>query len=156
MSQQVKLSKYFYESETTQSQLADRLGIRNIPTPEIHRIIQTTAYRMDIVREAIGAAILVSSWYRCIELNDAIGSKRTSQHIKGEAVDFTAPHFGSPLDIAKRILSQILLIQFDQLIYEYSWVHISFQSNPQLKPRGSVLTLATDGKSYLSGLVEKQ
>ena len=54
-----------------------------------------------------------------------IGSKPSSQHTKGEAVDFTSKTFGTPKQIIQCILDKG--IEFDQLILEYdSWVHISF------------------------------
>lgn len=119
------LSPHFTLEELTRSQTASRRGIDNTPTgDDLGRLMQT-ACRMETVRTLLGnRPIFVSSGFRCLELNRAIGSKDTSDHPKGLAVDFTA----SGLTIAKTI--EILRdspLKFDQLINEYGrWVHIGF------------------------------
>lgn len=72
-----------------------------------------------------------------------------NQHMCGMAADFTAPFFGTPLQVARAIVAS--KITFDQLIQEGTWVHISFSA----KPRRSVLTAKfTNGvASYSPGLV---
>ena len=64
----------------------------------------------------------------------AIGGSSTSAHCRGEAVDFTAPAFGTPKEICKAIIKSGIV--FDQLIFEGAWVHIAFDATP----RRSVLT----------------
>jgi hypothetical protein len=49
--------------------------------------------------------MLISSGYRCLALNRAIGSSDTSDHIKAMAADFRAPAFGSPLEVSKALLA---------------------------------------------------
>lgn len=121
----IYLSKYFSLNELTFSQTAIRLGIDNKPNTEILTQLMKTAKKLDVIRELLGKPINISSGYRCLELNSKIGSKPSSQHTKGEAVDFTSKEFGSPKQIVSHILSNN--IEFDQLILEYdSWVHISF------------------------------
>lgn len=48
----------------------------------------------------------------------------TSDHRKGDAIDFSCPQFGSPFSVAQAI--QASDIKYDQLIQEGTWVHISF------------------------------
>ncbi len=134
-----KLSQYFSYGEAVFSETAARLGIDNTPDPETLHRIKVTAERLDEVRVALGVPILVSSWYRCADLNRAIGSKNTSQHILGEAVDFRAPQFGTPTQIFKFLKQGKVLVGYDQLILEFpmsasgGWVHISFNADPRMQ-----------------------
>jgi hypothetical protein len=110
---------------------------------------------MEAVRKLLGGnPISIDSWIRCLALNRALGSKNTSQHITGNAVDFICPAFGSPTDIAKIISVNVASIGFDQLILEHTWVHISWASLPNAKQRNQVLSLLSDG-SYSRGLTDQ-
>ena len=120
------LSPNFSLTEFTDSQTAARLGIDNDPPIELIPVLKATARCMEDVRDLLGGKpVLVSSAYRSPELNAAIGGSKNSQHMSGEAVDFTCPKFGTPEQIVKAIKDSPLL--FDQCILEfYRWVHISF------------------------------
>jgi hypothetical protein len=124
------LSPHFTLAEFTVSQTASRLGIDNAPTPEALVNLKRTALGLEGIRILLGVPIIITSGYRCLELNRAIGSKDTSQHITGEAADFVAPGFGSPSTVMSRIIDSGL--EYDQCILEYAdkpnsgWVHISF------------------------------
>lgn len=132
-----KLSQYFTYGEAIFSQTAARLGIDNTPGPEALARIKETATRMDEVRLALGVPVIVSSWYRCLALNRAIGSKDSSSHTRGEAVDFKAPQFGTPSEIFSFFMRGRVIVGYDQLILEYpksatgGWVHISFTPDPR-------------------------
>lgn len=117
--------------------------------------IKSTARRMERVRALLGnVPISVSSWYRCPDLNKAIGGSTRSQHMLGEAVDFICPRFGSPLEICRHLTYFKDLLGFDQLILEHTWVHISFPSIPNAVPKGQVLTLLQNKRSYAHGLTD--
>jgi len=89
--------------------------------------MEKTAAHMERVRAALGnKSIHVNSFYRSPAVNAAVGSKSTSQHLLGEAVDFICPAFGTPVEICRKLIELHDLIRFDQLILEHSWVHISF------------------------------
>ena len=147
------LSEHFSWQEVTFSSTAERLGINNVYPPEITVAILNTARNMERVRALLGEPIHIDSWYRSPELNAAVHGVSTSQHLKGEAVDFLCPAYGSPLAICNKILRYPELIKFDQLILEHSWVHISFCSDPAVKPRAEVLSLLKSG-GYASGLTD--
>ena len=150
----ILLSEHFTLEEATLSQEASRRDIDNShPAPEIITTASRTAVKLEKVRLILGAPISVNSWIRCPALNEAIGSKPTSQHILGEAVDFICPTFGSPLDICKAIIANKLLVNFDQLILEHTWVHISWASTPNAVQRGQVLSLISGGH-YAPGLTD--
>lgn len=122
----MKLSKNFTLTEFTLSQTASRLGIDNTPSSEVITNLIRTAEGMEEVRLLLkGNAIHISSGYRGPALNKAIGGSRTSQHMTGEACDFTCPGFGTVDEIIQVIINSG--IQFDQCILEFnSWIHISF------------------------------
>lgn len=134
------LSPHFTLAEATHSQEAARRGIDNVPDDlETLQRIRQAAQQMEIVRELIGdLPIQVSSWYRCPRLNEAVGSGPTSAHLLGLAVDFIAPQFGSPAEIARHLAKHAIgtPLRFDQLICEGTWVHISFLG----RGRGQLLT----------------
>ena len=119
------LSKYFSLRELTFSKIAEVHRIDNAPTPDALETLKYTASHLDKVRELLGNPVNISSGYRCLQVNRRLGSKDTSQHLKGEAVDFKCELFGSPKKVFDKIRESD--IQFDQLILEFnSWVHISF------------------------------
>lgn len=119
------LSKYFSLRELTFSKIAEVHGIDNTPTSDILETLKYTALQLDKVRELLNKPVNISSGYRCLQVNRRLGSKDTSQHLKGEAVDFKCELFGSPKKVFDKIRESD--IQFDQLILEFnSWVHISF------------------------------
>lgn len=148
----IKLSEHFTLKEATDSATANELKLLNTPPTSVIATMRQTAMEMEIVRAAIGAPLVISSWYRCQAVNTAVGSKDTSQHRVGEAVDFKAPMYGTPLDICRAIIAQQNQIPFDQLILEHSWVHISFAILSG-KPKGQVLSLLSNGH-YAVGLTD--
>lgn len=126
----MNLSPNFHLSEFTTSQTAERRGIDNSPPPDVLEALKHTAQMMELVRSTLGKPILVSSGYRSPELNRAVGGSATSQHTKGQAVDFTSPGFGTPREIVEAIRKTS--IPYDQLILEFDrWVHISFAPSPR-------------------------
>jgi len=146
------LTEHFTWAE---AEITSHRSIDNTLPEELKPIIQKTAYGMERVRTCLNVPIIVSSWYRCPELNAAVGSKDTSQHLKGEAVDWIAPQYGTPVVVAKKLLQYQEYINWDQLILEHTWIHISFKSDPTVANRGQVLSLLQNG-SYSVGLTDKQ
>lgn len=147
------LSTHFSVEEATFSKTALRLGITNQPTPAELEVMRKAAIGMERVRALLGnKPISVSSWLRGHALNLAVGGKESSQHRKGEAIDFNCFSFGSPLQICKHLESHADLIRFDQLILEPGWVHISFAIISRKVPRKQVLTITPNGKAH-PGLV---
>ena len=83
-------------------------------------------------------------------LNQAVGGSRTSAHLEGLAADFTAPAFGSPLEVIRKIAASG--IEYDQLIYEYgSWVHLGL-AREGITGRGEQLSIFK-GTGYLKGIM---
>lgn len=148
----IQLTANFYLSEFLESNEAVRLGIDNTPHPIAMQNLFKTAELLEQVRKALGnAPIKISSGYRSPQLNTRIGGSATSEHVHGLAADFTAPRFGTPLQIAQKIIDSG--IKFGQLIYEGTWVHISV---PDGRNDGQVLTakfVKGQKTRYLNGLV---
>ena len=150
----MKLSTYFTLEEAVHSELAERHDLDNSPTSETLATMVITAAHLDKLRISLGQPILVSSWFRCIELNRLLKSSDKSQHIKGEAVDFSCPAFGPPYKVAQHLAGRIVQLQIDQLILEHSWIHVSFAVNPPREPRHQILSLLAN-KTYKSGLTDR-
>ena len=138
-----RLTPHFTLEEFTFSQTAARKGIDNTPHEGILDNLCILANGMEDVRNLLNAPIYVSSGYRCPELNDLLGSKRTSQHTQGLACDFTSNAYGSPQIIFADIISSD--IRYDQLILEFDrWIHISFVEDGGT-PRKQALIINGEG-----------
>ena len=88
-----------------------------------------------------------NSGFRCKQLNDAVGSKDTSQHMIGCAADIRVSGM-TPDQVVKAIIQSD--IQYDQMIREFdSWVHISVPNKPEQTPRNQTLIIDKSGtRSY--------
>lgn len=141
----MRLSEHFSIEEMTASQSAARLGLDNIPSPEIIEQLRETAALLEQVRSLLGGKpITVTSGYRSSAVNVAAGGVATSAHCFGRAADFICPSFGSPLAVCKAISQSD--IRFDQLIFEFgAWTHIAW--SPGI-PRRQVLTIDGAGTRY--------
>ena len=85
-------SSYFTISELTASATAQREGIDNRPTESAYHLLHVLVEQLlDPIREAWGEPIVVSSGYRCKELNALVGGAKNSHHMLGCAADITAP-----------------------------------------------------------------
>lgn len=150
-----RLSPHFTAWEATFSRTAIGRGIVNEPDDATWEKIRATAVHvLEPARLELGA-LRASSWYRCPELNELVGSKPTSQHLKGEAVDVI------PLVKGVTIVDLFAWFHdnapFDQLIYEFaSWAHVSYVSDRP--PRRSVLvaTHGADGKVVYAPVTPEQ
>jgi len=129
------LSAHFDLDDVTRSETATRLNIPNDLPIEMFVVVKDTAKMMEDIRAYLSekaghdVPILVTSWYRCPELNAALRSSATSDHIRGCAVDWSAPSFGSPTRIAAALAPVVGVLGIGQLINEYpdgsGWVHTS-------------------------------
>jgi len=139
----MNISPHFSLSEFTASQTAVRRGIDNTPSPAALENIVRTAQLLESVRELFNKPIRISSGFRSLNLNRAIGSKDNSQHVRGCAADFTV--IGVELD---KVMDYIIVnkLPYDQLIREFnSWIHISVPNMPWIAPRREALIIDKKG-----------
>jgi zinc D-Ala-D-Ala carboxypeptidase len=136
----MNISKYITLAEATTSQTAVRKGIPNVPNAkELENMQLVATLVFDKVREHFGKPIRVSSFFRSLRLNVAVGGSKTSQHTKGMAIDMQGTNGLLNAQIFHYIKDNL---EFDQLIWEYgtnkepSWVHVSYNKG---KNRGQVL-----------------
>jgi hypothetical protein len=141
------VTEHFTLEEFTRSDKAKLLGIVNTPAPAIVANLRRLARFNELVRlELGGAAMTISSGYRCPALNRAVGGAGNSAHLDGLACDFVAPAFGTPLAICQALEKSYL--QFDQLIIERVggavWVHLGIAAEGKT-PRRQLLTIDSRG-----------
>jgi hypothetical protein len=135
----MNLSPHFTLEELTASQTAARLYLRNDATGRPLVNLGRLANFLEDVRAVLGVPMLISSGYRSMAVNRAVGGSRNSAHMYGLAADFTAPAFGTPREVVEAIAASGL--GFDQLILEFDqWVHIAIASEGRA-PRVEVLEL---------------
>ena len=139
-----KLTNHFTLDEFTASQTAARMGIPNVPDGDELANVRRTAEVMERVRTLLGnRPILISSGYRCPEVNRAVGGSSTSAHMTGLAVDFNCPGFGTPREICHALSPHMADLGVDQLIHEFdSWVHLGLSTGA---PRMMALTIDSGG-----------
>ena len=120
--------KYFSIGEMTRSDTAKRLGIDNTPSDEIKKnltlFINTV---LDPIREDWGSPIIVSSGYRCPELNKAVGGVKTSGHMYGYCADLQVK--GDLRKFSNFVIEWMKehQMKYDELLFEKSgnvtWLH---------------------------------
>lgn len=143
----MKLSANFSLSEFTYSATAIERKISNAPPADVIERLRYTAEGLEKIRDLLGGKpIRITSAYRCDELNRAVGGAKNSQHVKGEAADFTCPAFGTPKQILTAIAPKVRELGIDQIICEGTWVHVSFKPNP----RGLVMSFV--GGKFVKGV----
>lgn len=123
----MKLTEHFDLSEFTRSATADRLHIGNtIPEELIPNLRNLCEKVLEPLRRYANEPVIISSGYRCPELNRLVGGSINSQHLKGEAADIYCEE-----GIRLRQWYTWLLdnTRFDQLIFETKgsthWIHVS-------------------------------
>lgn len=134
--------KHFTIEELTNSDRARELRIDNTPDKDsIERLTTLIVEALDPARELLGKPIMVTSGYRCSELNSKVGGQPNSQHTKGEAADLQCYNNKYLFDIIRENLT------FDQIILETKdlfdkngnktgvkeWVHISYRKGKNRK-----------------------
>ena len=142
----MNLSPNFTLEELT---ITDHREFFNEPNPSERANLIRLAEFLEQVKIAIGGKpVMVNSAFRCKEVNDAVGSKDTSQHRVGCAADIRVPGM-TPDQVVKAIMAAGLA--YDQLIREFDrWTHVSITNDPQGKPRGQTLIIDRQGTRLYS------
>jgi zinc D-Ala-D-Ala carboxypeptidase len=129
----MNISNHITYLEATHSDTAKGKGIANIPNE-----VQLAAMRLvaekcfEPLREWYDKPIRINSFFRSVELNKAVKGSKTSDHVKGMAIDLDAGSNAENLKLFNWLKDNV---EFTQLIHEYgdksgpSWVHISYDPN---------------------------
>lgn len=147
----MRLTEHFTLAEMTRSATAIRRGLDNSPgTDVIEALLDLCQHVLEPVRAHFGP-VKITSGYRSVAVNRAVGGSAASQHCRGQAADFTVPGH-SNIEVCRWMLRHLY---YDQLIYEFGeagWVHVSWCPGPL---RNMELTARRQGRRtvYLPGLV---
>ena len=132
----MNLSPNFTLDEFVRSDTADREGIDNTPNNAVINNLRRVAYTLEIVRLVFDSPIYISSGYRCLYLNRAVGSDDTSKHMDGLAVDFNIAGY-TPEESVDQIRT---IVGFNTLIQEFGrWVHLDLSSDLSSNLNNTVL-----------------
>ena len=144
----MQLSENLSLAEVIRSETAKRKGVSNMPTPEhIENFKKLAENIFQPIRKHFGKPIPISSGYRSVALNKAIGGAASSQHCTGEAIDIDMD--GTAITNAQVFNYIKDNLNFDQLIWEFGttsnpdWVHVSYESTG--KQRKQVLKAVKSG-----------
>ena len=145
------ISKHISYREGIKSNTATRLDITNEPNEEQLKNMKLLAEKVfEPLRKEVGGPIKVNSFFRCPELNKAIGGSSKSQHCHGQAIDIDDT-FGK-MSNARMYYFIKEELDFDQMIWEFGddknpdWVHVSYVS-PENNRRRCLKAYKENGKT---------
>jgi hypothetical protein len=137
----MNLTPHFTLEELTHT---DHREFDNTPNEtELANLKRLAAFLEEVKTVLGGRPIMVNSAFRSKQVNDAVGSKDSSQHRIGCAVDIRVPEL-TPDQVVKAIKASDL--PYDQLIREFDrWTHVSIPNTIEAKPRKQVLIIDKQG-----------
>ncbi len=140
----MNITPHFTLEELTASETADRNGWENNPNGYERENLARLADLLEQVKVVLGGKpIMVNSAFRSKLVNDAVGSKDTSQHRIGCAADIRVPGM-TPNQVVRKIIASG--IAFDQCIEEFSaWTHISVPNTIDTPARRQALIIDRQG-----------
>jgi uncharacterized protein YcbK (DUF882 family) len=110
---------------------------------EMANLVRLATFLEEVKTVLGGKPVMINSAFRCKEVNDAVGSKDTSQHRIGCAADIRVPSM-TPDEVVKAIIEAGL--GYDQIIREFDrWTHISIPSEAGTNPRKQALIIDKTG-----------
>jgi len=135
------LSVHFTLEELTHT---DHREFDNTPNPAETANLIRLAGLLEDVKIALGnKPVMINSAFRSKQVNDAVGSKDSSQHRIGCAADIRIPQM-TPDEVVRAIIAADL--PYDQIIREFDrWTHISVPNTPDGKPRKQALIIDKTG-----------
>jgi zinc D-Ala-D-Ala carboxypeptidase len=137
----MQLTEHFSLEELTHT---DHREFDNTPNDQELANLRRLAEFLEEVKDLLdGKPIMVNSAFRCKQVNDAVGSKDSSQHRVGCAADIRVPGM-TPDQVVKAVINSSL--PFDQVIREFDrWTHISIPNDSAGKPRRQALIIDKQG-----------
>jgi zinc D-Ala-D-Ala carboxypeptidase len=142
----MNLTEHFTLAELTHT---DHRQFENVPNEkEIENLKRLAAFLEEVKTILKGRPIMVNSAFRSKAVNDAVGSKDTSQHRLGCAADIRVPGM-TPRQVVEACIAA--KIPFDQIILEFdAWTHISVPNTPGADPRNSRLIIDKTGTRFFT------
>lgn len=142
----MNLTEHFTLEELTHT---DHRELDNTPNDAELTNLKRLAEFLEEVKTVLGGKpVMVNSAFRSKAVNDAVGSKDTSQHRVGCAADIRVPGM-TPNEVVKAIISAQL--PYDQVIREFDrWTHVSVPNNMLDKPRMQALIIDKQGTRLYS------
>jgi uncharacterized protein YcbK (DUF882 family) len=140
----MNLTPHFTLDELTASESAERNGWDNTPNDAELENLKRLADMLEQVKVVLGGKpIMINSAYRSKKVNDAVGSKDTSQHRIGCAADIRVPGM-TPDEVVRKVIASG--IGYDQVIREFDrWTHISIPNSVDTSPRKQALIIDKAG-----------
>lgn len=137
----MNLTPHFTVEELTYT---DHREFDNTPDEAAMANLRRLAQFLERVKEVLGGKpILINSAFRSKKVNDAVGSKDTSQHRLGCAADIRVPGM-TPDQVVKAIMASGL--GYDQVIREFDrWTHVSIPNLSTGVPRKQALIIDKQG-----------
>jgi uncharacterized protein YcbK (DUF882 family) len=137
----MQLSPHFTLEELTHT---DHREFDNTPNDSEKNNLKRLAEFLEQVKDVLGGKpIMVNSAFRCKQVNDAVGSKDSSQHRIGCAADIRVPGM-TPDEVVKAVIASG--IGYDQIIREFDrWTHISVPNSITESPRRQALIIDKTG-----------
>ena len=137
----MNLSPHFTYDELTHT---DHRDLDNTPNEhELENLKRLASFLEEVKTVLGGKPIMVNSAFRSKAVNDAVGSKDTSQHRVGCAADLRVPGM-TPDQVVKAIIASG--IGYDQVIREFDrWTHVSVPNEPSGAPRRQALIIDKQG-----------
>lgn len=143
MGKEVNITPHFTLEELTTSETAERNGWDNTPGEAEMANLKRLANLLEQVRALVNKPVMVNSAYRSKKVNDAVGSKDTSQHRLGCAADIRVPGM-TPDQVCRAVIASG--IAYDQIIREFDrWTHISVPNTESTPPRKQALIIDRSG-----------
>ena len=147
----MRISEHISYKEGIYSRTATRLNITNEPDEDQMYYMQLLADEVfEPLRAYVGGPIKINSFYRCRQLNKAIGGSIKSQHCKGQAMDIDDTYGRMTNAEMYHFIKEHL--DFDQMIWEFGddenpdWVHVSYVSEEKNRNR-CLKAYREDGKT---------
>jgi zinc D-Ala-D-Ala carboxypeptidase len=140
----MNLTPHFTLDELTVSETAERNGWDNTPTDQELENLKRLSDMLEQIKVVLGGKpIMINSAFRSKKVNDAVGSRDTSQHRIGCAADIRVPGM-TPDEVVRKVIASG--IGFDQVIREFDrWTHISVPNSTDTSPRRQALIIDKAG-----------
>lgn len=141
----MRITNNFAMAEFTFSQIASRKNLNNLPDSASADNIKVLCRNLlQPLRNLIDLPVIITSGFRCSELNEAVAGEPDSQHLTGKAADIIV----AGADINRVFETIVKEFYFDQAILEYGkWIHLSYDHHNN-RNRAMIAEMVNGKKRY--------